>query len=150
MTAITLRGLGKSYGSTVAVGSVDLTIASGDLFFLLGPSGCGKTTLLRMIAGFITPTRGRILFGDRDVTGVAPNRRETGMVFQSYALWPHLSVAENVAFGLRVRKIPKPERLQRVGAALEMVRRASPFPPIPASAGVSSLTISVPVRFDVN
>ncbi len=124
MTAITLKAIGKSYGSTVAVRSVDLTINSGDLFFLLGPSGCGKTTLLRMIAGFINPTRGRIFFGDRDVTNVAPNRRETGMVFQSYALWPHMSVAENVAFGLRIRKVSRVERERRVMAALEMVRMA--------------------------
>ncbi|HMP38256.1 MAG TPA: ABC transporter ATP-binding protein [Phycisphaerales bacterium] len=122
MTAIALEGVGKDYGSTTAVHSVDLVIPSGSLYFLLGPSGCGKTTLLRMIAGFIDPTRGRIRFGTRDVTGVPPNRRNAGMVFQSYALWPHLTVFENVAFGLDVRKVAKPQRQQRVMAALEQVQ----------------------------
>ena len=84
MTAITLQGLTKRFGQTTAVDSVDLTIDRGELFFLLGPSGCGKTTLLRMIAGFIEPTAGRILFGERNVTGLPPNRRNTGMVFQSW------------------------------------------------------------------
>lgn len=122
MTSIRLESLGKDYGSTTAVEAVDLEIESGHLFFLLGPSGCGKTTLLRMIAGFIDPTRGRIAFGGRDVTHVAPNRRNAGMVFQSYALWPHLSVMENVAFGLRVRRVGSTERQARVMKALELVR----------------------------
>ena len=126
-TTITLEGLSKHYpghggGVTKAVDDVTLRIERGDLFFLLGPSGCGKTTLLRMIAGFIEPTSGRVRFDDRDMTNVSPNKRNTGMVFQSYALWPHMSVAENVAFGLRVRKVPQAERTERVHEALRMVR----------------------------
>ena len=104
MTAITLRGLTKRYESTLAVDAIDLTIESGELFFLLGPSGCGKTTLLRMLAGFIDPTAGNILFGDKEVTHTPPNKRNTGMVFQSYALWPHMTVIENVSYGLKIRK----------------------------------------------
>ncbi len=121
MTAITIHGLTKQFGATTAVDSVDLKIESGELFFLLGPSGCGKTTLLRMIAGFIEPSAGSIRFGDRDVTLLPPNRRNTGMVFQSYALWPHMTVEENVAYGLVVRKVPASERADRVMAALRSV-----------------------------
>lgn len=122
MTAIRIESLRKRFGRTVAVDGVDLEIPSGDLFFLLGPSGCGKTTLLRMLAGFVSPSEGRILFDGRDVTGTPAERRECGMVFQSYALWPHLSVFENVAFGLKVRKVPKAEIQSRVARALEGVR----------------------------
>jgi iron(III) transport system ATP-binding protein len=126
-TTIQIKNLSKHYkgfvsGLTKAVDDISLTINSGDLFFLLGPSGCGKTTLLRMIAGFIEPTSGSILFNGRDVARVPPAKRNTGMVFQSYALWPHMSVAQNVAFGLSVRKVPKPEREQRVMEALRAVR----------------------------
>ncbi len=110
MTSITLEGLTKRFGATTAVDAIDLTINSGSLFFLLGPSGCGKTTLLRMIAGFIEPTAGVIRFGDRDVTRTPPNKRNTGMVFQSYALWPHMTVADNVAFGLGIRKVAAAEK----------------------------------------
>jgi iron(III) transport system ATP-binding protein len=122
MTAIRLQNLGKRFGATVAVDAVNLDIRSGELFFLLGPSGCGKTTLLRMIAGFIAPSAGRIYFGDRDVTGLPPNKRHTGMVFQSYALWPHMTVAENVGFGLNVRKVARDERARRVARALDVVQ----------------------------
>ena len=104
MTAIHLRKLVKKYGDTTAVDGIDLDINAGELFFLLGPSGCGKTTLLRMLAGFIDPTAGVVMFGDKDVTLTPPNKRNTGMVFQSYALWPHMTVAENVAYGLKIRK----------------------------------------------
>ncbi len=100
----------------------DLLIEPGELFFLLGASGCGKTTLLRCIAGLETPTSGAIHFGDRDVTNMPPHKREAAMVFQSYALWPHLTVGQNIAFGLEERKVPKPEIKRRVEEALEMVQ----------------------------
>ncbi len=125
MTAISIRGLSKAYGDTLAVDRVSLDIADGHLFFLLGPSGCGKTTLLRMIAGFIEPTRGSILFDGRDVARIPPEKRNTGMVFQSYALWPHMTVAENVAFGLKVRKLSRSDRDSRVAEALDMVQMGS-------------------------
>jgi iron(III) transport system ATP-binding protein len=121
MTAITLKGLTKRFGATVAVDDVDLAIEHGELFFLLGPSGCGKTTLLRMIAGFVDPSAGSIRFGDRDVTHTAPNKRNTGMVFQSYALWPHMTVFDNVGYGLKVRDVPAATRTERINAALETV-----------------------------
>jgi iron(III) transport system ATP-binding protein len=122
MTAITIQGLTKKFANTTAVDHVNLEIKAGELFFLLGPSGCGKTTLLRMIAGFVMPTDGAIFFGDQNVTRTPPNKRNTGMVFQSYALWPHMTVFENVAFGLRVRKFRDPELSSRVMSALRSVR----------------------------
>jgi iron(III) transport system ATP-binding protein len=109
-------------GMTTAVDDVSLTIPSGALFFLLGPSGCGKTTLLRMIAGFILPTEGRITFDGKDMTYVPPHERDTGMVFQSYALWPHMTVGDNVGFGLDVRKIKGAEREKRIDEALGLVQ----------------------------
>src|SRR5687768_16282594 len=108
-----------------ALQHLDLTIEPGELFFLLGPSGCGKTTLLRSLAGFYIPEEGRIFFGDEDVTRLAPHKRNTGMMFQSYALWPHMTVAQNVAFGLEERKVPKAEIKRRVLEALESVRMAA-------------------------
>ena len=125
MTPISLRKLRKVFGTTVAVDDADLSVSAGDLFFLLGPSGCGKTTLLRMLAGFTEPTAGRIYFGEQEVTHVPANRRNTGMVFQGYALWPHMTVAQNVAFGLQVRRIGAAEREKQVAAALRMVQMGS-------------------------
>ncbi len=122
MLSIRIEKLTKRFGDAIALHSLDLTIGAGEIFFLLGPSGCGKTTLLRSIAGFYQPEEGRILFGDTDVTRLPPHERHTGMMFQSYALWPHMSVAQNVAFGLEERRLPRPEIDQRVKEALDSVR----------------------------
>ncbi len=122
MISIRIENLTKRFGTTVALRNLDLVIEPGELFFLLGPSGCGKTTLLRSMAGFYIPEEGRIFLGDEDVTRLAPHKRNTGMMFQSYALWPHMTVAENVAFGLEERKVPRDEIKRRVGEALESVR----------------------------
>ena len=122
MVRLTLKGITRKFGDVTAVDDVSLEIARGELFFLLGPSGCGKTTLLRLIAGFYAPDAGSILFDDQDVTRTPPHRRNTGMVFQNYALWPHMSVRENVAYGLVLRKVPSSEQRDRVSEALGMVR----------------------------
>ncbi len=114
----------KTFGEYPAVENVSLDIARNELFALLGPSGCGKTTLLRMLAGFERPSAGRILIDGEDMTAVPPNRRPVNMVFQSYAVFPHMSVAENVAYGLRVDGTPADQVRPRVAAALEMVRLA--------------------------
>jgi iron(III) transport system ATP-binding protein len=111
----------KEYGKVRALDGVSVEVQAGELFFLLGASGCGKTTLLRSIAGLETPTSGQIFFGAQDVTKLPPHKREAAMVFQSYALWPHLSVEKNVAFGLEERRISKDEIRRRVGEALELV-----------------------------
>lgn len=125
-TRIGIENLVKVFGSgqsaARAVDGISVTIEPGELFFLLGPSGCGKTTLLRMIAGFIDPTSGTIAFDGRDVTHAAPNKRNTGMVFQSYALWPHMTVAQNVAFGLNIRKVAGAEKDKLVAEALDAVQ----------------------------
>ncbi|MFN5561412.1 MAG: ABC transporter ATP-binding protein [Opitutaceae bacterium] len=125
MIAIRIENLTKRFGSAVALHGLDLKVEAGELFFLLGPSGCGKTTLLRSIAGFYIPDEGRIFFGDEEVTKLPPHKRNTGMMFQSYALWPHLTVAANVAFGLEERKVPTAEIRRRVGEALESVRMSA-------------------------
>lgn len=122
MIAISIEALTKRFGSQAALDDISLRIEPGELFFLLGPSGCGKTTLLRAIAGFVTPDAGRVLFDREDVTNLPPHKRRTGMMFQSYALWPHLSVARNVAFGLEEQGVPAPERERRVREALASVR----------------------------
>jgi len=122
MISIRIQNLTKRFGATVALQDLDLAIEPGELFFLLGPSGCGKTTLLRCLAGFYIPDAGRIFFGDEDVTRLAPHKRNAGMMFQSYALWPHMTVSQNVAFGLEERRLPREEIVRRVGEALESVR----------------------------
>lgn len=122
MVSVTLERVSKAFGDVQAVRDVSLEIHKGELFFMLGPSGCGKTTVLRMIAGFYLPTGGRILFDDRDMTQTPPHKRNTGMVFQNYALWPHMTVRENVAYGLGLRKIAEDEQTRRVEEALAMVR----------------------------
>ena len=121
MVEIELRNLTKLFGDVVAADHVNLTIEDGEFFTLLGPSGCGKTTTMRLIAGLEFPTEGRVLFDGRDVTGLPSFERNTGMVFQNYALWPHLKVFENVAYGLNVRKIPKDQVKERVLDALDQV-----------------------------
>ena len=122
MISIRIENLTKRFGDRIALQSLNLTIGPGEIFFLLGPSGCGKTTLLRSIAGFYPPDGGKIFFGEEDVTSLPPHLRNTGMMFQSYALWPHMTVAQNVAFGLEERKVPRAEIDQRVRAALDSVK----------------------------
>lgn len=120
--ALGLRGITKHYGSFTAVEDVTIEVGKGEFLTLLGPSGSGKTTLLMTIAGFVQPSAGQVLLDGRDITALPPEKRDFGMVFQGYALFPHLTVAENVAFPLRVRHIPKPEQASRVAAALDLVQ----------------------------
>jgi ABC-type Fe3+/spermidine/putrescine transport system ATPase subunit len=122
VTAIAIEEVTRSFGAVRAVDGVSLAIRDGEFFTLLGPSGCGKTTLLRMVAGFCELDRGRILFGDRRIDTLPPHRRDTGMVFQNYAVFPTLTVGDNVAYGLRARKIARPEIARRVEAALKLVQ----------------------------
>jgi putative spermidine/putrescine transport system ATP-binding protein len=122
MARLEIERLSKHYGATVAVRDVSLDVRDGEFVVLLGPSGCGKTTTLRMIAGFVAPTMGRVRLGGKDVTTLPPWKRNAGMVFQSYALFPHLSVAQNVAFGLEMRNVPKSDIGGRVAEALRLVR----------------------------
>jgi len=117
-----LQNVVKLFGAVSAVDDVTLEIKKGELFFLLGPSGCGKTTCLRMIAGFYRPDSGKLYFDDRLINDVPPHKRNTGMVFQNYALWPHMTVYENVEYGLNVRKLPKEVKKEKVKRALEIVQ----------------------------
>jgi iron(III) transport system ATP-binding protein len=118
---IAIEHLTKRFGPLAAVSDVSLSVEQGELFTLLGPSGCGKTTLLRLLAGFYTPDAGEIRFGDRVVNHVPPHERGIGMVFQNYALWPHMTVTENVSYGLKLRKVPATEMASRVQGVLEKV-----------------------------
>jgi len=120
--AVHVSGLRKRYGDVVALAGVDLVIGTGEFFTLLGPSGSGKTTLLRLIAGFERPDAGRIELGGTDVTRVPPYSRNVNTVFQDYALFPHMTVAQNIEYGLRVRRVAKAGRREKVDRALEMVR----------------------------
>ncbi|TMQ19323.1 MAG: ATP-binding cassette domain-containing protein [Candidatus Rokuibacteriota bacterium] len=137
-TVVELRGCTRDYGPVRAVDALDLAVHEGEFLALLGPSGCGKTTTLNLIAGFVPPTAGRILIDGADVTGRPPHLRGLGVVFQSYALFPHLSVRENVAFGLRERRLPAAEIERRVGDAIELVRldRAGRQRPAELSGGM--------------
>jgi putative spermidine/putrescine transport system ATP-binding protein len=119
---ICLRGLTKRYGDFAAVDGVDLDVAQGEFFTLLGPSGSGKTTTLRLIAGFATPDAGTVELRGKDVGALPPYARDVNTVFQDYALFPHMTIGENVEYGLKIAKVPKPERKQRAGEALELVR----------------------------
>ncbi|MDX1500663.1 MAG: ATP-binding cassette domain-containing protein, partial [Woeseiaceae bacterium] len=120
--SITIRGLSKHFGDFVAVDAVDLEIASGELFSILGGSGCGKTTLLRMLAGFETPTAGSIEIDGTDITNQPPYRRPVNMMFQSYAVFPHMDVETNVSYGLRKEKLARPAIRERVAEVLELVK----------------------------
>lgn len=120
-TVVEVAGLSKSYGPVRALRSVDLQIMAGEYFVLLGPSGGGKTTLLRLIGGFIRPTAGRVLLHGRDVSHLPPNKRPTSMVFQSYALFPHMTVAKNVGYGLRLKRLPAAEIAEKVASTLDLV-----------------------------
>jgi spermidine/putrescine transport system ATP-binding protein len=120
--AISLRGVTKRFGDVTAVDDVSLDIREGEFITLLGPSGCGKTTTMRMIAGFEEPDEGQILLRGHDVVGVPPNKREVNMCFQHYALFPHMTVEENIAYSLRLRKVPKDQRHEEVVKMLEIVR----------------------------
>jgi spermidine/putrescine ABC transporter ATP-binding subunit len=119
---ISFRNITKRWGSTVAVDNVNLDIEPGEFFALLGPSGCGKTTLLRMLAGLEVPSEGHVYIDGQDMGDIPPNRRAVNMVFQSYAVFPHMTVADNVAYGLKIDGVPEPERKKRVQEALELVQ----------------------------
>ena len=121
MSGVALRGVGKRFGAVGALAGVDLEAADGELLVVLGPSGSGKTTLLRIVAGLEAVDEGRVLIGGRDVTDLAPARRNVSMVFQTYALFPHMTAAENIGFGLAVREVPKAEARSRVAAAAALV-----------------------------
>jgi putative spermidine/putrescine transport system ATP-binding protein len=121
MSFLVIEGLQKAFGSHVAVAGLDLVVERGEFMALLGPSGCGKTTTLQMIAGFVAPDRGAITLEGQDLVRVKPNRRGLGLVFQSYALFPHMTAAGNVAFGLEMQRLPRAEREKRVGEMLNLV-----------------------------
>ena len=123
--SIDIRGVNLSYGTTHILKGIDLSIRPGEFFAFLGPSGCGKTTLLRLIAGFAQAQTGQVLLDGQDVAGLPPWKRDVGMVFQSYALWPHMTVAKNVAFGLEERRLPRREINAKVAEALELVGLAA-------------------------
>ncbi len=120
--AVQLTHVTKAFDTTLAVNDVSLKIEKGEFFFLLGPSGCGKSTFLRIVAGFYKPDTGELRFDDTLMNNVPPHQRNTGMVFQNYALWPHMSVAENIEYGLTLRKLEKSERSEKIARALEMVQ----------------------------
>ena len=120
--AVELTHVTKAFDTTLAVNDVSLKIEEGEFFFLLGPSGCGKSTFLRIVAGFYKPDTGELRFDDTVMNNVPPHQRNTGMVFQNYALWPHMSVAENIGYGLTLRKLEKTEQQEKIVRALEMVQ----------------------------
>ena len=120
--SVQLTHVTKAFDTTLAVNDVSLKIEEGEFFFLLGPSGCGKSTFLRIVAGFYKPDTGELRFDDTLMNDVPPHQRNTGMVFQNYALWPHMSVAENIEYGLTLRKLEKAERTEKIERALDMVR----------------------------
>lgn len=122
MVKVSLDHVTKAFGSVKAVQDVSVGIGEGELFLMVGPSGCGKTTALRIIAGFYKPDTGSVRFDDKEVNDLPPYKRNTGMVFQNYALWPHMNIYDNVAFGLKIRKVPSSERVNRIKRVLDIVR----------------------------
>ena len=122
MVSVEVKEASKSFGSVKAVDKVSFSVEDGRLFFLLGPSGCGKTTLLRLVAGFYKPDEGEVYFGGRLVNDVPPNKRNIGMVFQNYALWPHMTVYDNIVYGLRVKGVSAPQRIDRAKEILKVVK----------------------------
>ncbi|MDH3253085.1 MAG: ABC transporter ATP-binding protein, partial [Ignavibacteria bacterium] len=144
MSTLSLHGISKHFPSTLAVRHVQIDIPAGQFFSILGPSGCGKTTLLRIIAGFENPTEGRIVIDGKDVTSVAPQRRGIGMVFQHYALFPHMTVFENVAYGLQTQKIPRAQIQSRVNQVLESVDLLGKTEtPVPSLSGGEQQRVAV-------
>lgn len=125
MAFLELKGLVKRYGDFTAVEDCSLSVEQGEFLCLLGPSGCGKTTTLQMIAGFAQPSAGRIILDGKDITDLKPNKRGLGVVFQSYALFPHMTVHDNVAFGLQMRKVPAAELKRKVSETLDLVHLAA-------------------------
>jgi len=123
-TIVSIRGISKRFGSVAALSDISIDIQQGEIFALLGPSGCGKSTLLRIISGFESPSEGELLLDGKDMTPLAPNKRPVNMVFQSYAVFPHMTVEENVAYGLKMDKVPASELKDRVALALEQVHLA--------------------------
>ena len=121
MAMLEIKGVSKSYGGTPVLRGIDLSVEAGELMFLLGPSGCGKSTLLRIVAGLIRQDAGSVVLDGRDVSALPPESRNTPMVFQNYALWPHLNVAENIEFGLKIKKIPRDEIRKTVDEMLAVV-----------------------------
>ena len=132
-TIIRFENVTKRYGKVLAVDGVSLSIEEGEFFALLGPSGCGKTTLLRMLAGFETPSEGRILIDGEDISRTPPNKRPVNMVFQSYAVFPHMTVADNVAYGLKVDGVAAPERARRVRSGAGTPSTLSPYATLSAT-----------------
>ena len=124
MTTVTISGLTKRFGTATAVDDLSIEIGEGELVSLLGPSGCGKTTTLRSIAGFVEPDAGQILFDGVDITSLPPERRNIGMVFQNYALFPHMTVRQNLRFGLEMRRVAGNEMAKRIDAVLDIVQLA--------------------------
>ena len=129
---VVLEGVERRYGDVLALAALDLAVHEGEFLTLLGPSGCGKTTTLRIIAGFVDPTAGHVLIDGRDVVRLPPNKREVGMVFQNYALLPHLTVADNIAFGMKQRGASKAARAARVAELLDLIQLAGHEPRFPA------------------
>ena len=119
---ITVENLTKKFGNTTAVDNLSVTMESGKMIALLGPSGCGKTTILNMLSGILPATSGKIFFDDQDVTALPPEKRNIGLVFQNYALYPHMTVLENICFPLEIKKVPKKQRIAKAKELAELVR----------------------------